>query len=137
MGEHILILWRAVWQFRLVKSPIEKGGIRAKSCPSTQAEGRSGVPELTHCLGPASFRAGPHQGPWAGPVGWGIRTQAHGTHNAPLFPTEEVILHQGGKVFVGEMVGISTDGLLMLYCSNTYFSGIIPYFQVAYLMRFF
>ena len=32
------------------------------------------------------------------------------------------------------MVGISTDGLLMLDCSNTYFSRIIPCFQVAYLV---
>ena len=132
MGEHILISWRAGWQFRLVKSPIRKGGIRAKSRPGTWAEGRPGIPGLTHCLGSAGFRAGPHQGPWAGPVDWGIQTQAHGTHNAPLFPTEEVILHQGGKVFVGEVVGISTDGLLMLDCSNMYFSGIIPCFQVAY-----
>ena len=111
-----------------MKSPIGKGGIRAKSRPGTRAEGRPSVPRLTHCLGPAGFRVGPHQGPWARPVDWVIRTRAHGTHNAPLFPTEEVILHQGGKLFVGEMISISTDGLLMLDCSNTYFSGIIPCF---------
>ena len=46
----------------------------------------------------------------------------------PFFPTGEVILHQGGKVFVGEMVGMSTDGMLMLDCSNTSFSRIIPCF---------
>ena len=27
------------------------------------------VPRLTHCLGPAGFRFGPHQSLWAGPVG--------------------------------------------------------------------
>ena len=69
LGEHILISWRAGSQFRLVKSPIGKGGIRAKSRPSTGVEGRSGVLGLTHCLGPAGFRVGPHQGPWAGQVG--------------------------------------------------------------------
>ena len=63
----------------------------------------------------------------------GLGRSARGSEPGPM----EVILHQGGKVFVGEMVGISTDGLLMLDCSNTYFSGIIPCFQVAYLMRFF
>ena len=129
MGEHIFISWRAGWQFRLVKLPIGKGGIRAKSRPGTRAEGRPGVPGLTHCLGSTGFKVEPHQRHWAGPVGWGIRTRAHGTHNAPLFPPEEVILHQGGKVFVGEMVGICTDGLLMLDCSNMYFSGIIPFFS--------
>ena len=41
----------------------------AKSRPSTRAKGRPGVLGLTHCLGPAGFRAEPHQGPWAGPVG--------------------------------------------------------------------
>ena len=110
---------------------------RERRHPGKESPRHPGVPGLTHCLGSTGFKVEPHQRPWAGPVGWGIRTRAHGTHNAPIFLTEEVILHQGGKVFVGGMVGICTDGLLMLDCSNMYFSGIIPCFQVAYLMRFF
>ena len=84
LEEHILISWKASWQFRLVESLIGKGSIRVKRhlsvrahrerrrpgerCSGTQAESRSGVPGPIHCPGTAGFRAWSHRGPWAGLV---------------------------------------------------------------------
>ena len=42
---------------------------RERRHPGKESLKNPGVPGLTHCLGPAGFRVGPHQGPWAGPVG--------------------------------------------------------------------
>ena len=45
---------RGIWAL----GRIGRGGIRGEKCP--------GIPRPIHCLGPASFRAWSHRGPWAG-----------------------------------------------------------------------
>ena len=71
---------------------------------------------LGSCLGLVNGRAG------SGP----------GTHNAPLFPAEEVGLSQLEKKNVYDWLGVGNSGLLMLVCSNVRITGAFSIFGVTF-----
>ena len=55
-----------------------------------------------------------------------------GTHNAPLFPAEEVSLSQLEKKNVYDWLGVGNSGLLMLVCSNVRITGVFSIFGVTF-----
>ena len=68
----------------------------------------------------------------SGLVGWRVWAKAHGTHNAPLFPTGKVILPWLGKENVWDLPDVGISGSLMLGCSNVPITGEFPIFDVTF-----
>ena len=66
------------------------------------------------------------------PVGWMVWAKAHGTHNAPLFPVDEVILPRSGKENVWDLPDMGISGPLMLGCFNARITGEFPIFGVSF-----
>ena len=56
-----------------------------------------------------------------GSVGGSSQAQAHGTHNAPLFPVGEGSLPRLEKENVFDWPSMGNHGQLMLVCSNVNF----------------
>ena len=71
------------------------------------------------------------------PVGWRVWAKAHGTHNAPLFPTGEGSLPRLEKENVCDWLSVGNSGLLMLVCSNVRITREFSNFLVSHLMRSF
>ena len=62
----------------------------------------------------------------------GIAGFGPSTHNAPLFPTEEVSLPRLGKDNVCDWLGMRNSGLLMLVCSNVCITEEFSIFGVTF-----
>ena len=67
-----------------------------------------------------------------GLVDWRVWAKSHGTHNAPIFPTREVILPRPEKENVWDLPEVGIKGSLMLGCSNVRIIGEFPIFGVTF-----
>ena len=65
-------------------------------------------------------------------VGWRVWAKAHGTHNAPIFPTGEVILSRQEKENVCDLFDVRISEPLMLGCSNVRITEEFPIFGVTF-----
>ena len=85
------------------------------------------------------------------PVGWRVWAKAHGTHNAPLFSAEEVVLLGWEKRIFGtclmwgleekeniwDLFDVGIGGPLILGCSNVHITREFPSFLKSHLMQLF
>ena len=85
------------------------------------------------------------------PIVWRVWAKAHGTYNAPFFPTGEVVLPSQKKRIFGtclmwgldkkeniwDLFDVGIGGPLMLGCSNVHITGEFPSFLKSHLMRLY